>query len=264
MTAHEDESPTFVADPTIPVPPIPAQHTAPYPSPMTFDVPDKPAFPTLSIPGRPAYHTATSSDALLGDMSGANTPATPFTHNPFGDVPSAVSAANSPYLDRPPESPTGGSPPRIIIGSHSEPDSPASVNIPSFAPSPFADGGSVRSFDSSPGLDGPEGFSSAIDSKPSTMAARRSQRMKGVSAGKKGAKEKGEKGKEGRAPGAMNRKPFESTRLKGEIYKPWLEKKDPAQRWARWITIVSILIGFAVAGVCEWLDPYLARATCGL
>ncbi len=27
-------------------------------------------------------------------------------------------------------------------------------------------------------------------------------------------------------------KPFQSTRLKEEIYKPWLEKTDPAQRWA--------------------------------
>jgi hypothetical protein len=44
------------------------------------------------------------------------------------------------------------------------------------------------------------------------------------------------------------RKPFQSTRLKGEIYKPWLEHKDPALRWARWITLACIAIGFGLAG----------------
>lgn len=47
------------------------------------------------------------------------------------------------------------------------------------------------------------------------------------------------------------RKPFQSTRLKGEIYKPWLEHKDPALRWARWITIACILVGFGLAGYSE-------------
>ncbi|KAJ9094261.1 hypothetical protein QFC21_006087 [Naganishia friedmannii] len=44
------------------------------------------------------------------------------------------------------------------------------------------------------------------------------------------------------------RKPFQSTRLKGEIYKPWLEHKDPALRWARWITLACIAIGFGLGG----------------
>lgn len=72
--------------------------------------------------------------------------------------------------------------------------------------------------------------------------------------GKKGKKERDVKGAGGVQ---VNRKPFQSTRLKEEIYKPWLEKKDPAQRWARWITLLSILIGLAVMGVSEYiLLPY--------
>jgi len=46
-----------------------------------------------------------------------------------------------------------------------------------------------------------------------------------------------------------NRKAFVSTRLKGEVYKPWLEKPDPAQRWARWIIIGSLILGLGFAGV---------------
>lgn len=54
-----------------------------------------------------------------------------------------------------------------------------------------------------------------------------------------------------RPAGTLNRRPFQSTRLKGEIYKPWLEKQDPAMRWARWITLSSIFIGFVIAAVSE-------------
>jgi hypothetical protein len=69
-------------------------------------------------------------------------------------------------------------------------------------------------------------------------------------------------GKDGKPAGpGTNRKPFQSTRLKGEIYKPWLEKKDPAQRWARWITIVSIIIGIGAAAAREyWI--HLRGAVC--
>ena len=52
--------------------------------------------------------------------------------------------------------------------------------------------------------------------------------------------------------GGRSRKPFVSQRLKGEVYKPWLEKKDPALRWARWITIGSFIIGLAVAAVSKY------------
>lgn len=48
---------------------------------------------------------------------------------------------------------------------------------------------------------------------------------------------------------ATNRKAFVSTRLKGEVYKPWLEKPDPAQRWARWIIIGSFVLGLGCAGL---------------
>ncbi len=71
-----------------------------------------------------------------------------------------------------------------------------------------------------------------------------------MKAGKNGKKD--EDGKDGKPTQAqVNRKPFESTRLKGEIYKPWLEKKDPAQRWARYITLVSIVLGFVICGIRE-------------
>jgi hypothetical protein len=85
--------------------------------------------------------------------------------------------------------------------------------------------------------------STALDN----IAKRRSERVK---SSKINSKARGnEKG--GATGMGMSRKPFESTRLKGEIYKPWLEKKDPAQRWARWITLVSIMLGFALAAFCK-------------
>ena len=49
--------------------------------------------------------------------------------------------------------------------------------------------------------------------------------------------------------GTSNRKAFVSTRLKGEINKPWLEKPDPAQKWARWIVIGSLFLGLALVGI---------------
>ena len=76
---------------------------------------------------------------------------------------------------------------------------------------------------------------------------------------KAGKNEKKEKdGREGKPASAqLSRKAFQSTRLKGEIYKPWLEKKDPAQRWARYITLASIVLGFAICGVGKYVpDPH--------
>jgi len=52
-----------------------------------------------------------------------------------------------------------------------------------------------------------------------------------------------------RTPGTSNRKAFISTRLKGEIAKPWLEHPDPAQKWARWIIIGSLILGLAIIGI---------------
>lgn len=35
---------------------------------------------------------------------------------------------------------------------------------------------------------------------------------------------------------------------KGEVEKPWLEKKDPKEKWVTIIPIVGILIGLAISG----------------
>jgi hypothetical protein len=81
---------------------------------------------------------------------------------------------------------------------------------------------------------------------PLTAAERRMQRMSKIT-----NKSKNNRMSNRPAGQQMSRKAFQSTRLKEEIYKPWLEKKDPAMRWARWITIGSIILGFAIMGVCE-------------
>ena len=83
---------------------------------------------------------------------------------------------------------------------------------------------------------------SAIQSKTSSTQ-RRSQRVRSGKGGRKGL--------DGKPALQLNRKPFESTRLKGEIYKPWLEKRDPAQRWARYITIACICLGWVICGIGE-------------
>ncbi|OCF35123.1 hypothetical protein I317_01835 [Kwoniella heveanensis CBS 569] len=87
-----------------------------------------------------------------------------------------------------------------------------------------------------------------VNATKGNIAARRALRMKQAQS----TDSKGNRYSNYAAPNknsALNRKAFQSTRLKGEIYKPWLEQKDPALRWARWITIVSIILGFAIAGV---------------
>lgn len=91
-----------------------------------------------------------------------------------------------------------------------------------------------------------------IAQKHASIAARRSMRMKHAKSVQGGRGTKASTPAKTGATGVnLNRKPFESTRLKGEIYKPWLEKKDPAMRWARWITLVSILLGVALAAFRE-------------
>ncbi|WVQ96527.1 hypothetical protein IAU59_003632 [Kwoniella sp. CBS 9459] len=87
-----------------------------------------------------------------------------------------------------------------------------------------------------------------VNTTKGNIAARRALRMKQAQS----TDSKGNRYSNYSAPNknaALNRKAFQSTRLKGEIYKPWLEQRDPALRWARWITIVSIILGFAIAGV---------------
>lgn len=58
-----------------------------------------------------------------------------------------------------------------------------------------------------------------------------------------------------RSSATTNRKAFVSTKLKGEVYKPWLERPDPAHRWARAIIIGSMVIGAAIAGLREPQPP---------
>jgi hypothetical protein len=45
------------------------------------------------------------------------------------------------------------------------------------------------------------------------------------------------------------RRPYPSTKLRGEIEKPWTKYPDPAHRWARIIFWVLVALGFAVGGV---------------
>lgn len=46
-----------------------------------------------------------------------------------------------------------------------------------------------------------------------------------------------------------SQKYFHSRRVqKGEIERPWLEKKDPREKWVTIIPIIGLVIGFAIAG----------------
>ncbi|WWC70921.1 uncharacterized protein I206_104873 [Kwoniella pini CBS 10737] len=133
-----------------------------------------------------------------------------------------------------------------------------SINTPS---SPTGGGG--KRFSAGSNLASGNGVitASGIELNSSTttknnIAARRAQRLK--QAQSMDGKNSGNRYSNYTAPNknaALNRKAFQSTRLKGEIYKPWLEQKDPALRWARWITIASIILGFAIAAVICW-DGY--------
>ncbi|ODO09972.1 hypothetical protein I350_02196 [Cryptococcus amylolentus CBS 6273] len=102
------------------------------------------------------------------------------------------------------------------------------------------------------------GFDLPNSTSQNTIAERRAMRMKQTMSTSTSRRSRiNDMGTTANKPvkGVLNRKPFQSTRLKGEIYKPWLEKKDPALRWARWITLTSIFIGFAIAGIICW-DGY--------
>jgi hypothetical protein len=46
---------------------------------------------------------------------------------------------------------------------------------------------------------------------------------------------------------------FRSRRVKkGEVERPWLEKKDPRQKWVTIIPIIGIVVGFIVVGILIW------------
>jgi hypothetical protein len=222
---------------------------------------------------RPGFGRMTSDQPLMGDVSGTNTPVDGLKPNPFDhDELSPASAQSS-----------GESSPELVAirGSHlvpkihlnSNPTSPDPAHVASFDPRPsFAapfndDEEEINPVRTTPvGADrGKKTVSIAANSSvqfdihkyteanPNSMAARRSMRMKtqqdrlsGIS--KKSGGSDGKKEKNGQS---TNRKPFQSTRLKGEIYKPWLDKRDPAQRWAKYITLASIVIGIGAAAACK-------------
>ena len=234
---------------------------------------------TLDIPKRPTtLHSVNSSTGLLsGD---GETPTTPYLDDPFagghsGPVTpispsvSGTTMSGAPVQDANTEL-GSNDPPKIKINSI--PNTPDPNDTPRFEARPSFSAPFASSHDASPttilthrkssiaptGLstnygsftrpneDAPEYDIKRASGAKKDFANRRSLRAKAVKGGKKERESKDHK-----TGGGVKRKPFESTRLKGEIYKPWLEKKDPAQRWARWITIVSIIIGFALAAFCE-------------
>lgn len=40
--------------------------------------------------------------------------------------------------------------------------------------------------------------------------------------------------------------------MKGDIEKPWLEKKDPKEKWVTILPIIGILIGLGISGFLVW------------
>lgn len=46
---------------------------------------------------------------------------------------------------------------------------------------------------------------------------------------------------------------FHSRRIKkGELEKPWLDKKDPKEKWVTIIPILGILVGLGISGFLVW------------
>jgi len=47
---------------------------------------------------------------------------------------------------------------------------------------------------------------------------------------------------------------FHSRRIKkGEVSKPWLEKKDPREKWVTIIPCVGLFLGLVICGLLVWL-----------
>ena len=223
--------------------------------------------------GRPGFGRMTSDQPLMGDVSGANTPVDGLKPNPFDNDELSPASAQS----------SGESSPELVAirGSHlvpkihlnSNPTSPDPAHVASFDPRPsFAapfndDEEEINPVRTTPGASDRQKKTVSIaassvqfdtqkytDANPNSIAARRSMRMKTQQDRMSGVSKKtnGSDGKKGGNGQSTNRKPFQSTRLKGDIYKPWLEKRDPAQRWAKWITLASIIIGIGAAAACEF------------
>ncbi|WVR06512.1 hypothetical protein IAU60_003543 [Kwoniella sp. DSM 27419] len=204
-----------------------------------------PATGHLGIPQRPSLGQTPSSEPLIPE--GDN-----MTSNPFSSNNNLAAQARGTSTEQPRQSTSFSSgsiaAPKIRINDMpNSPQDQGAAQVPSHAVPDFSrkSHGSVNSILTSPSSSyKPTTSAVEVNSSKGNIAARRAMRMRQAQGTEKGGK--------GYAPptkGALNRKAFQSTRLKGEIYKPWLEQRDPALRWARWITIVSIILGVAIAGV---------------
>lgn len=220
---------------------------------------------------RPGFGRMTSDQPLMGDVSGANTPIDGLKPNPFDNTGDLSPASAHSSRDTSPELVAIG-PTHLVPKIHlnSNPTSPDPAHVASFDPrpsfaAPFNDDldphapaspatsrarKTVSIAESSVQFD----TQKYTDANPTSIAARRSMRMKtqqdrlsGISKKSNGS-DGNKKEKNGQS---TNRKPFQSTRLKGDIYKPWLDKRDPAQRWAKYITLASIIIGIGAAAACK-------------
>lgn len=184
--------------------------------------------------------------------AGANAPQIKI--NSIPTTPASEGAEGNAFQPRPsfsaPFASSHNASPSTILKHRRTSATPSNLSGQNYGSTSYADGADGFDHDS-------KRFSAQSNGKKD-FAQRRSMRAK---AGKNGKKER--ESRDFKGTGGVKRKPFESTRLKGEIYKPWLEKKDPAQRWARWITIASILIGIGLAGFrksCLFRVPSLFRA----
>ncbi|CED82980.1 Glycoside hydrolase, family 16 [Phaffia rhodozyma] len=65
----------------------------------------------------------------------------------------------------------------------------------------------------------------------------------------------GQTGRSGQTQTQNQRAVFKSTRLKGDVYKPWVENPDRAQFWARFIIFGCIALGLGLGGILCW-DGY--------
>lgn len=195
---------------------------------------------STDAPRRPQLLSTPSSRPLLDDTSPAVTPSADHSEDPFGTpgmsqrASTASSAESSASASTPPLHA-----PKIHINSVPNSPDPSSVSAPSFI-HPFA--ASAKSIDASE--------TSALPRSKSNSNNMRSRGTKDRSS-YRNSKKPLPRSTSGIVGTATSRKAFQSTRLKEEIYKPWLEKRDPAQRWAKWITIVCIILGVAIAAVSE-------------
>ncbi|RXK40041.1 hypothetical protein M231_02681 [Tremella mesenterica] len=228
-------------------------------------LPTTPTTPTANSDGKPAPpHTSTSTEGSFHkhvEREETIVLAAPPKIR-INSLPDSPASGDIPSFDSPAPIPT------ITSSFHPSPTSP---HIPASSPFSKENGRVVGGILNREGSG--NGVTTAVENK-TTIVDRRKERLKtfrnkdlkprgGVGHGHGHGNGNGHGHGVGNGFGGVtNRKPFQSTRLKGEIYKPWLEKTDPAQRWARWITLTSIFIGLAVAGILCW-DGYASVPSVG-